>query len=55
MHRAIILFGEDIYDEWNYPRSYLSSDGNIVGISYIKIWVMNKNDDYRAGKLIQFH
>ena len=42
------LFGDDLYDEWNYPRSYLSSDGNIVGISYNKIWAMDKNDDYRV-------
>ena len=44
------LFGNDISDEWNYPRSYLSSDGNIVGISYNKIWVMDKDNDYRASK-----
>ncbi len=36
--------------EWSYPRSYLSSDGNIVGISYNKIWKMDKNDDYRISK-----
>lgn len=44
------LFGEpnETNEEWNYPRSYLSSDGNIVGISYNKIWVMDKDDDYRV-------
>ena len=34
--------------EWWYPRSYLASDGNIVGISYNKIWMMDKDDDYRV-------
>ena len=24
--------------EWNYPRTFLASDGNIVGISYNKTW-----------------
>ena len=33
--------------EWWYPRSFLASDGNIVGISYNKIWMMDKNDQYR--------
>ena len=42
------LFGTDLHDEWNYPRSYLTSDGNIVGISYNKIWLMDKDDDYRV-------
>ncbi len=44
------LFGEpnENNEEWNYPRSYLSSDGNIVGISYNKIWMMDKNDDFRV-------
>ncbi len=46
------LFGDTGFenDEWWYPRSYLASDGNIVGISYNKIWMMNKNDDYRIFK-----
>lgn len=34
--------------EWNYPRSYLVSDGNIVGFSYNKIWMMDKDDDFRV-------
>jgi len=36
--------------EWSYPRSFLASDGNIVGISYNKIWVMDKNDNFRIRK-----
>ncbi len=44
------LFGEpdENNEEWHYPRSYLSSDGNIVGISYNKIWMMDKDDDFRV-------
>ena len=26
------LFGNKDSDEWNYPRTFLASDGNIVGI-----------------------
>jgi len=37
-------------EEWNYPRAFLTSDGNIVGISYNKIWVMNKSDGYAVKK-----
>tara|TARA_Y100001978_G_scaffold202710_1_gene224802 strand:- start:388 stop:2361 length:1974 start_codon:yes stop_codon:yes gene_type:complete len=44
------LFGEDLYDEWSYPKSFLTSDGNVVGISYNKIWVMNKDDDFRVNQ-----
>ena len=36
------LFGDVVADEWNYPRSFLASDGNIFGISYNKMWVMEK-------------
>ena len=44
------FFGRDLGEEWSYPRSYLVSDGNIVGISYNKIWNMNKNKEYRVTK-----
>lgn len=45
------LFGNNgDNNEWYYPRSYLASDGNIVGISYNKIWKMDKNDNYRISK-----
>ena len=49
------LFGDDSYDEWNYPRSYLSSDGNVVGISYNKIWVMDKEKIIELVKLVKYH
>ena len=42
------LFGGKNADEWNYPRTFLSSDGNIVGISYNKTWVMDVNNNYRV-------
>jgi len=41
------LFGGTNF-EWHYPRAFLASDGNIIGISYNKIWVMDKEDDYRV-------
>ena len=44
------LFGDKDNFAWNYPRAFLASDGNIVGVSYNKIWVMNKLDDYRIKK-----
>jgi hypothetical protein len=44
------LFGDKDADEWNYPRAFLSSDGNIVGFSYNKTWLMDKSDDYRISK-----
>ena len=44
------LFGNKDADEWNYPRTFLASDGNIVGISYNKTWVMDTNNNYRLTK-----
>ena len=44
------LFGNKDSDEWNYPRTFLSSDGNIVGISYNKTWVMDLDNDNRVSK-----
>ena len=44
------LFGGKDADEWNYPRTFLASDGNIVGISYNKTWVMDVNNNYRVSK-----
>ena len=44
------LFDNKDSDEWNYPRSFLASDGNIVGLSYNKLWVMDKDNDYRVFK-----
>lgn len=44
------LFGAKDADEWNYPRAFLASDGNIIGISYNKTWVMDLNSNYRVTK-----
>ncbi len=44
------LFGSKDADEWNYPRTFLASDGNIFGISYNKTWVMDVNNNYRVLK-----
>ena len=46
------LFGDtnNTLNEWHYPRAFLASDGNVVGISYNKIWVMDSRDDYRIIK-----
>ena len=32
------FFGNHLSDEWSYPKSFLLSDGSVVGISYNKIW-----------------
>lgn len=44
------LFGNKDSDEWNYPRAFLASDGNIVGISYNKTWVLDVKNNYRVMK-----
>ncbi len=44
------LFGDKDANEWSYPRTFLSSDGKIVGISYNKTWVMDVNNNYRVMK-----
>ena len=42
------LFGNNNSQaEWSYPRVFLASDGNIVGISYNKVWVMDLSNNYR--------
>ena len=32
-------------EEWSYPKFFLSSDGNPFGISYNKLWVMDKKNN----------
>lgn len=47
------LFGDVTVDEWNYPRAFLASDGNVFGISYNKMWVMEKkNNEYNNIKKV---
>tara|TARA_B110000027_G_C16116919_1_gene300638 strand:+ start:1757 stop:3688 length:1932 start_codon:yes stop_codon:yes gene_type:complete len=38
-------------EEWSYPKFFLSSDGNPFGISYNKLWVMDKNNNYKISKV----
>ena len=51
------LFGADgrDYDDsenkWYYPRVFLTSTGNIFGISYNLMWNMEKNKDYKISKV----
>jgi len=51
------LFGSDgrDYDDsenkWYYPRVFLTSTGNIFGISYNLMWNMEKNKDYKISKV----
>ena len=34
------------YEKWNYPKSYLTSNGDIFGISYNKMWLLSKESNY---------
>ena len=38
-------------EEWSYPKFFLSSDGNPFGISYNKLWVMDKENNYKILKV----
>ena len=44
------LFGVKDGEEWFYPKVFLASDGNIVGISYNKIWVADAKNNYNITK-----
>ena len=44
------LFGFKDGWEWFYPRAFLASDGNIVGISYNKTWVADAKNNYAVTK-----
>ena len=45
------LFGDADADEWFYPKSYLASDGKVVGISYNKLWSLDPNGDGSVKKV----
>ena len=45
------LLGGMENEEWSYPKFFLSSDGNPFGISYNKLWVMDKKNNYRISKV----
>ncbi len=48
---SLELLGGMEGEEWSYPKFFLSSDGNPFGISYNKLWVMDKNDNYKIFKV----
>ena len=41
------LLGNIKNENWSYPKFFLSSDGNPFGISYNKLWVMDKENNYK--------
>ena len=41
------LLGNINNENWSYPKFFLSSDGNPFGISYNKLWVMDKENNYK--------
>ncbi|MDG2007624.1 MAG: DUF1929 domain-containing protein [Alphaproteobacteria bacterium] len=45
------LFGDKDADEWSYPKSYLASDGKVVGISYNKLWVLDPSGEGSVKKV----
>jgi len=49
--KSLDVFGEKDSDEWNYPKSYLASDGNIFGISYNKLWVIDPKENFKISKV----
>ena len=49
--KSIELLGTNENEEWSYPKFFLSSDGNPFGISYNKLWVMDKNNNYKISKV----
>ena len=44
------LFGNNS-KEFSYPKTYLASDGNIFGISYNKLWMMDSKEDFKIKKV----
>ena len=49
--QSLELLGAMENEEWSYPKFFLSSDGNPFGISYNKLWVMDKRNNYRISKV----
>ena len=49
--KSLELLGSMENEEWSYPKFFLSSDGNPFGISYNKLWVMDKKNNYRISKV----
>ncbi len=49
--KSLELLGGMEGEEWSYPKFFLSSDGNPFGISYNKLWVMDKENNYKISKV----
>ena len=49
--KSLELLGTNENEEWSYPKFFLSSDGNPFGISYNKLWVMDKKNNYKISKV----
>ena len=49
--KSLDMFAEVGFDEYSYPKAYLASDGNIFGISYNKMWVMNASEKFKLEKV----
>jgi hypothetical protein len=49
--KSIELLGGMEDEGWSYPKFFLSSDGNPFGISYNKLWVMDKENNYKISKV----
>lgn len=41
----------DSENKWYYPRSFVTSSGNVFGISYNLLWNMEKENDYKISKV----
>ena len=51
---SLELLGAMENEEWSYPKFFLSSDGNPFGISYNKLWVMDKKIIIEFQRLVRF-
>ena len=49
--KSISLLGTNENEVWSYPKFFLSSDGNPFGISYNKLWVLDKNNNYKISQV----
>ena len=49
--KSIEFFGDEDGHEWSYPKAFLSSGGDIFGISYNKMWKMVSNKDFEISSL----
>jgi len=43
--KTLNYFSNKDFDEWNYPKSFLLSNGMIFGISYNKLWLFDPQEN----------